>query len=179
MLFAERRHVEKEKIFVPQVLSEKREYVTGGLLSSDILVIAPHMQVVGGQLFEFAILSSRLHHVWVATVCGRLKSDIRYSNLLGWNTFPVPTLTQKNKDDLTRCAANILLAREIHFPETVASLYNPSGMPENLRYAHEQNDDVLERIYIGRRFKNNSERLEKLLDLYARLVRAQGGQVNE
>lgn len=72
--------------------------------------------------------------------------DFRFSNTLGWNTFPVPTLTEKNKADLTRCAENILLAREAHFPATIADLYDPEHMPPDLREAHERNDEVLERI---------------------------------
>lgn len=63
------------------------------------------------------------------------------------------------------CAEEILLAREAHFPATIADLYEPEQMPENLLHAHDHNDEVLERIYIGRRFKNNTERLEVLFDL--------------
>lgn len=173
MYFAERRHFKARKIFVPQILSERREYVTAGLLGEDALVIAPHMQIVGGREYELAIISSRLHHVWISTVCGRLKTDIRYSNLLGWNTFPMPLLTEQNKDDLTRCAEDILLAREAHYPATIADLYDPDTTPENLRRAHERNDEVLERIYIGRRFRNDTERLEKLFDLYTKMTAAE------
>jgi hypothetical protein len=176
MFFAERRHFEKPKIFVPQVLSERREYITVGLLAADALVIAPHMQIVDGQLFEFAILSSKMHHTWVSTVCGRLKSDIRYSNLLGWNTFPIPPLTDKNKADLTRSAQEILLAREIRFPATIAELYDPERMPDDLRRAHEQNDELVERIYVGRRFKNDTERLEKMLEMYSKYAPNQKGR---
>lgn len=167
--FAERRHVDKPKIFVPQVLSERREYVTAGLLQSDALVIAPHMQIVDGGMHELAILSSRMHHVWVATVCGRLKSDIRYSNLLGWNTFPIPKLTEQNILDLCVCAENILIAREAHFPATIADLYVTENMPDDLRRAHEANDEVIERIYVGRTLRNNSERLKILFDLFQKL----------
>jgi hypothetical protein len=95
-----------------------------------------------------------------------------YSNTLGWNTFPMPTLTEKNKADLMRCAEDILLAREHHFPATIADLYDPDTMPADLRAAHDSNDEVLERIYIGRRFKNDTERLEKLFDLYTRMTAA-------
>ena len=91
-------------------------------------------------------------------------------NTLGWNTFPVPTLTEKNKLDLTRCAEDILLAREKHFPATIADLYDSEKMPENLRLAHEKNDETLERIYIGRRFNNDTERLEKLFELYTKMT---------
>jgi hypothetical protein len=67
-----------------------------------------------------------------------------------------------------------LLAREHHFPDTIADLYDPDTMPEDLRQAHERNDEVLERIYIGRRFKNDTERLEKLFDLYTKMTKTQG-----
>ncbi len=125
-------------------------------------------------LWNMALIASRLHLVWIATVCGKLKTDFRYSNTLGWNTFPVPTLTEKNKADLTRCAEDILLAREAHFPATIADLYAPDAMPANLRAAHERNDEVLERIYIGRRFRNDTERLEKLFALYTEMTAKQG-----
>jgi hypothetical protein len=108
--------------------------------------------------------------LWIATVCGKIKTDFRYSSTLGWNTFPVPTLTEKNKADLTRCAENILLAREAHFPATIADLYDPERMPPDLREAHERNDEVVERIYIGRRFRNDTERLEKLFELYTKMI---------
>jgi len=127
---------------------------------------------------DIAIYSSRMHLVWVATVCGKIKDDYRYSNSLGWNTFPVPTLTDKMKADLTRCANDILLAREAHFPASIADLYEvkdgESKMPADLREAHERNDEVLERIYIGRRFRNDTERLEKLFDLYTKMTASAG-----
>src|SRR5438045_6777435 len=110
-----------------------------------------------------------MHLVWVATVCGKLETRYRYSNTVGWNTFPVPTLSEQNKADLTRCAEEILLAREAHFPATIADLYDPDAMKEkypDLLAAHERNDETLERIYIGRKFKNDTERLEKLFELH-------------
>lgn len=82
----------------------------------------------------------------------------------------ISTLTEKNKSDLTRCAEDILLAREAHFPATIADLYDPKTMPADLRAAHERNDEVLERIYVGRRFRNDTERLEKLFDLYTKMI---------
>jgi hypothetical protein len=121
-----------------------------------------------------SLIVSRLHWVWVATVCVRLEMRFSYSNTLGWNAFPVPALTEKNKADLTRCAEEILLAREAHFPTTIADLYDPEAMPTDLREAHERNDEVLERIYIGRRFRNDTERLEKLFELYIKMTAGQG-----
>jgi hypothetical protein len=125
-------------------------------------------------LVDFSILVSKLHLIWIATVCGKLESRLRYSSILGWNTFPVPTLTETDKANLTRCAEYILLAREAHFPATIADLYDPDNMPANLREAHEQNDEVLEHIYIGRRFRNDTERLEKLFELYTKMTSGQG-----
>jgi hypothetical protein len=123
-------------------------------------------------LWNMALVGSRMHLVWIAAVCGKLETRYRYSNTLGWNTFPVPTLTEQNKADLTRCAEDILLAREAHYPATIADLYAPETMPANLREAHERNDEVLERIYIGRRFRNDTERLEKLFAMYTQMTAA-------
>lgn len=102
-----------------------------------------------------------------------MRAGLRYSSQLAYHTFPVPKLTEKNKADLTRCAEDILLTREAHFPATIADLYDPDTMPADLRVAHERNDEVLERIYIGRRFKNDTERLEKLFELYTKMVGTQ------
>ena len=88
----------------------------------------------------------------------------------------MPKLTEKNKEDLTRCAEDILLAREAHYPATIADLYHPENMPDDLRHAHERNDEVLERIYIGRKFKNDTERLEKLFELYTKMTQNAGKQ---
>ncbi len=158
-------------IVVPAVSSESRAYLPVGLVTAIISNSA--FALYDAPLWNMALIASRLHLIWIATVCGKLKTDFRYSNTLGWNTFPLPTLTEKNKADLTRCAEDILLAREAHFPATIADLYDPENMPENLRHAHERNDEVLERIYIGRRFKNDTERLEKLFDLYTKMTAEQ------
>jgi len=157
-------------IIIPSVSSERRAYLPCGLLTSDVRVSNLALALYDAPLWNMALIASRLHLVWIGTVCGKMKTDFRYSNTLGWNTFPVPRLTEQNKVDLTRCAEDILLAREAHFPATIADLYDPDTMPENLRRAHEHNDEVLERIYIGRRFKNDTERLEKLFDLYTKMT---------
>lgn len=154
-------------LIVPRHSSERRPYLPVGLLEATAIVADSAFALYDAPLWNLALIASRLHLVWIAAVCGKLKTDYRYSNTLGWNTFPVPMLTEKNKADLTRCAEDILLAREAHFPATSADLYDPESMPANLRHAHERNDEVLERIYIGRRFRNDTERLEKLFALYA------------
>lgn len=153
-------------LVVAKVSSERRPYIPVTLLSGEAVASDLLFALYDAPLWNMALIASRLHLVWIATVCGKLKTDFRYSNTLGWNTFPVPTLTEKNKADLTSCAEDILVAREHHFPASIADLYDPDAMPDDLRAAHERNDEVLERIYIGRRFKNDTERLEKLFALY-------------
>ncbi len=160
-------------IIVPRVSSESRDYLPTGLLPPRPIVTEA-FALYDAPLWNMALIASRLHLVWIATVCGKMKTDFRYSNTLGWNTFPVPMLTEKNKADLTRCAEDILLAREAHFPATIADLYASEKMPGDLRAAHERNDEVLERIYIGRRFRNDTERLEKLFALYTEMTAKQG-----
>lgn len=159
-------------IIVPRHSSESRDYLPFALGNKGDIVADSASALYDAPLWNVAIFASRLHLVWIATVCGKIKTDYRYSNTLGWNTFPVPLLTEQNKADLTTSAENILLARESHFPATIADLYNPDAMPDNLRHAHERNDEVLERIYIGRRFKNDTERLEKLFELYTKMTAA-------
>lgn len=158
-------------IIVSKTASENRDYIPASLLERGGIVTEA-FGIFDAPLWNLALVVSRLHTVWAKTVCGRMKTDPRYSNTLGWNTFPLPLLTEQNKVDLTACAEDILLAREAHFPATIADLYDPEDMPENLRRAHERNDEVLERIYIGRRFKNDTERLEKLFELYTRMTAA-------
>ncbi len=119
---------------------------------------------------EFCLSFFKDAQIWLATVCARFETRYSYSNTIGWHAFPVPNLTEQNKADLTRCAEDILLIREAHFPATIADLYDHEAMPEGLRAAHERNDEVLERIYIGRRFRNDTERLEKLFELYTKMT---------
>ena len=160
----------RQTVVVPRTSSETREYLPAGVISLGQTLTSEAFALYDAPLWNMALIASRIHLIWIATVCGKLKTDFRYSNTLGWNTFPVPTLTAKNKVDLTQCAENILLARESHFPATIADLYKPDAMPENLRAAHAHNDEVLERIYIGRRFKNDTERLEKLFEMYTKMT---------
>jgi hypothetical protein len=163
-------HSHQLAIAIPNVSSERRPYLPCDLTGYDTVVSNLASVIYDAPLWNMALIASRLHLVWIGTVCGKMKTDFRYSNTLGWNTFPVPVLTEQNKEDLTRCAEDILLAREVHFPATIADLYDPDNMPENLRLAHARNDEVLERIYIGRRFKNDTERLEKLFELYTKMT---------
>jgi len=160
----------RHSFIIPSISSESREGFPIGFGSERDILSNRAFGIYDASFFNFSILSSRLHLVWLDTVCGKLETRYSYSNTLGWHSFPVPKLTESDKANLTRCAEDILLAREAHFPATIAELYDPEKMPDDLRAAHDRNDETLERIYIGRRFRNDTERLEKLFDMYTKMT---------
>lgn len=168
--FREYRGDEAFKILVPIISLESRLYYPANVAGQEIIPSNQVFYLPDAPLFALSFIVSKIHLVWINTICGKLRTDYRYSNTLGWNTFPIPALTEKNKIDLTRCVEKILLVRESYFPQTIADLYDPQNMPLDLREAHDRNDEVLERIYIGRRFKNDTERLEKLFELYTKMT---------
>jgi len=174
---AERAHQMREMyigknhtIVIPGHSSESRNYLPVEIVDKKTTVSNAVFALYDAPIWCISLIASTLHLIWIKTVCGQLETRIRYSNTIGWNNFPLPLLTTKNKVDLTICAEEILIARERHFPATIADLYDPEKIPEDLRQAHDRNDEVLERIYIGRRFKNDTERLEKLFELYTQMT---------
>jgi hypothetical protein len=121
--FDERKPLSYEPIVcVPVISSENRPYLPADLLPGGTVVSNKAFTLSGEELWPLAVICSRLNLAWVAAVCARMRTDYSYTNTLGWNTFPVPLLTEQNKADLTRCAEDILLAREAHFPATIADL---------------------------------------------------------
>lgn len=154
-------------ILIPSVSSERRPYLPVVRVGADVISSNLNQAIYDGPDWCIALIASRLHLVWIGTVCGKLKSDFRYSNTLGWNTFPVPKFTPDQLDQLSASARRILKTRYEHHPATIAQLYNPDKMPDDLRQAHKDNDDLLESMYIGRPFRNDTERLETLFKLYA------------
>ena len=161
---------EVSTIIVPRTSTIRRKFLPCGLVDQNTTVTSEAFALFDAPIWNMSLITSTLHRVWIATVCGKMRMDYRYSNTLGWNTFPVPTLTTQNKDDLKNCAEEILLAREAHYPATITDLYDPDNMPTNLKIVHEKNDEILERIYIGRRFRNDSERIQKLFELYTKMT---------
>ena len=169
--FQQIRQAGNEVVFqVPRHSSEERGFYPVALLPRGAIVGDAAFAFFDPPLWNIGIIASKLALVWITAVCGQLETRLRFSNTLGWNTFPVPKLTSNQRDALTSAAEDIFLAREAHFPATIADLYDPEKMPENLRAAHDHNDEVLERIYIGRRFRNDTERLEKLFEMYTRMI---------
>jgi hypothetical protein len=121
----------------------------------------------------FGLIQSRLHMAWLRAVGGRLKTDYRYSAVLVYNTFPVPDLSEEDKERLTTAAFGVLGARQ-QFPDrTLAELYDPDKMPTALLNAHHALDDVVDRLYSPTGFASDDERLAKLFEMYEELTSKQ------
>ena len=170
--FGEIRHQDKAVIVVPRHFSEERNYLTIGMVDGNTTITSDAAFAVFDPPDHLvALLSSRLHTIWTATVGGQLETSLRYSNTLVYNTFPLPGLSIAQKTDLEDHTVEILRAREAHPGKTMAWLYDPETMPSNLLRAHRDLDDTLERIYIGRPFHSDTERLEHLFELYSAMVK--------
>lgn len=154
-------------ILVPRVTSERRPYLAVDRVGKDVISSDLNQVIYDAPDWCVSLIASRLHLIWIATVCGKMKNDFRYSSTNGWNTFPVPRFSDEQLDALSASARRILRTRYEHHPATIAHLYDPDKMPDDLRQAHKDNDDLLESMYIGRPFRNDTERLETLFKLYA------------
>ncbi|NIY95766.1 class I SAM-dependent DNA methyltransferase [Salipiger sp. HF18] len=163
---------ESHSILVPSVTSERRPYLPVERVGADVISSNLNQVLYDAAEWCIALIASRLHLVWIATVCGKLETRFRYSNTMGWNTFPVPKFTEDQLEALSASARKILRTRYSHYPATIAELYDPDKMPEDLRAVHRENDELLESMYIGRPFRNDTERLEKLFKLYAAKVKS-------
>lgn len=156
-------------IIVPRVSSERREYVPMGYLE-DTVVSDAAFAIYDAEPWLFALLESKMHMAWIRTVCGQLETRIRYSSTLGYNTFPVQSLSEAEKDTLSKSARRILLARAAHPEKTLADMYDPDKMPANLREAHNENDHLIDSLYRKGGFTNDEDRLAALFELYERMT---------
>jgi SAM-dependent methyltransferase len=161
----------KSQILIPIHSSENRQFLPVDRQSPDVIASNACLALYDAPEWCLSLIASSLHIVWIGTVCGKLETRFRYSNTLGWNTFPVPKFTEDQLAALTKSAMAILRCRLTHHPKTIADLYDPEKMPDDLRAAHKANDDLLESMYIGRPFRNDTERLEHLFKLYAARVK--------
>lgn len=160
-----------DAIIIPSVSSERRIYIPIGYVDKDTVISNLAFAIYDAEKWLFALLTSRMHNLWVRAVGGSLETRIRYSATLCYNTFPFPKLTTTEKDELQRLAQNILNIRDENFDMTLGEMYNPETMPEELREAHHQLDLAVERIYRPEPFTSDEERLEYLFKLYAKLTK--------
>ena len=155
-----------DKLIVPRVSSERREYIPIGYLGPDTVISDSAFAVYDAEPWLFGLLTSRMHMVWTRTVGGRMKTDYRYSSTVVYNNFPVPKLSARSKSELTDAALRVLDVRKYHSEMTLAQLYDPDTMPQDLRMAHEQLDLLVDSLYRDTPFASDDERLKRLFNLY-------------
>ena len=157
-------------IVVPSTSSENRKYIPIGYVDKNNIVANSCMVIGTNDMSLFGILTSAMHMVWVKTVGGRLKTDYRYSAQLCYNTFPFPKISAAKKKEIADAAEDILVTREFHVGKTLAELYDPEKMPQDLLEAHEKLDDIVESCYPGYPFANDEARLECLFRMYEKMT---------
>jgi hypothetical protein len=176
-LFAEIRQTGSDYLLVPRVSSEQRRYIPIGFLTREVIVNDLVSIVPNATHYHFGVLTSAMHMAWMRQVCGRLKSDYRYSNNLVYNNFPWPETPTLDRQERVAKAARQVLDVRAEFPgATLADLYDPDAMPKQLLDAHRALDAAVDLCYRPAAFKTELERLKFLFDLYRKytepLIRA-------
>lgn len=160
-------------VLIPRHSSENRLYIPMGYFSSGEIASDSCMVVEADDISLFGLLMSSIHMLWVKTVGGKLKTDYRYSAGLCYNTFPFPHITKEKKSEIEEAATNVLMAREPYLTigKTLAELYDPDKMPEDLLEAHHRLDDIVESCYPGYPFASDEARLECLFKMYEKMTK--------
>ena len=157
-------------IIVPRVSSERRDYIPIGYLDKDTVIADSAFAVYDAAPYVFGLISSHIHMVWVRAVAGQLETRIRYSSAIVYNNFPVPLLSDSDKANIEEKVYGVMDARENHPEKTLADMYDPDKMPDDLRLAHQRLDEVIDNIYRKKPFDSDEERLTYLFDLYEQMT---------
>ena len=157
-------------LLIPIVSSESREYIPIGFVPPHTIVPNSAQVVYDANSFLFGVLTSKLHMIWTKYNAGRLDNRIRYSIFLCYNTFPFPKISAEKKQEIESAAENVLITREYYPEKTLAELYDPDKMPQDLREAHAKLDDIVESCYPGYPFASDEARLECLFKLYEKMA---------
>jgi hypothetical protein len=155
-------------ILIPRVSSENRKYIPMSFFNHSSIAGDTCMVIPKGDIYHFGILTSTMHMAWTRRVCGRLKSDYRYSKDIVYNNFPWPNPSARQKESIEKLAQNILETRKLYPNSTLADLYDPLAMPPKLLAAHNKLDKAVDSAY-GRSFENDTERVTYLFELYQKL----------
>jgi hypothetical protein len=166
-------HQDTVAMLIPMVSAERRRYLQIGIMPATTIINSNAYAIYNPPAFLFALLSSRMHAVWISSIAGRMRTDPRYSNTYVYNTFPVPDLSDEQRRVLAGHSKAILKARAKHPGKTIAWLYNPETMPANLLESHQDNDAYIDEQIYGRNFRDDTQRLDFLFAMYAR-VRERG-----
>lgn len=178
MLFDEVRECTTSYVAIPKVSSENRKYVPMEYLSADIIAGDTLFMMQDATLYDFGILTSNIHMAWMRAVCGRLKSDYRYSKDIVYNNFPWPEPTEEQWTRIERTAQGILDARSLYPECSLADLYDEATMPPELRKAHQQNDMAVMQAYGFQKgsdaYHYESACVAELMKRYQKLVAEEG-----
>ena len=168
--FRDLRESNDNCLVIPRVSSERRQYIPIGFCQPGIIVSDSAFVQFTELPFVFGIVSSQIHYLWCKTVSGKLETRIRYSNTLVYNTFPFPKISAEKKQEIESAAEEVLITREYYPEKTLAELYDPDKMPQDLREAHAKLDDIVESCYPGYPFASDEARLECLFKLYEKMT---------
>jgi len=172
MLFGEIRNFGDSFVVVPRVSSENRKYIPMGFFDKNSIVSDTCMAIPNADLYYFGILESEMHMTWVRHVCGRLKSDFRYSKDIVYNNFPWPeSLSDEKIKAVEKCAQEVLDARLKYPNSSLANLYDPLTMPADLVKAHQNLDRAVDNAYGKKLFNSSAERMNLLFELYGKYTR--------
>lgn len=170
-LFQEVRHPNSDYIIVPRHSSETRKYIPLGFVSPEIIVNDAVQIIPNATTYHFGVLTSNVHMAWMRAVCGRIKSDYRYSKDIVYNNFPWPTPTEEQKTKIEQTAQGILDARALYTDCSLADLYDEVTMPVELRRAHQANDKAVMAAYgFPVRTTTEASCVAELMRMYQRLV---------
>ncbi len=178
-LFGEIRQPDNNYLVIPRVSSEKRRYIPISVVKKEVICSDATFIVPNATLYHFGILTSNVHMAWMRAVCGRLKSDYRYSKDIVYNNFPWCNPTDEQKAKIEKTAQEILNAREKHPNSSLADLYNDLTMPPELRKAHQENDKMVMEAYGFKKKDENgktrwlteSETVAELMKMYQELTK--------
>ena len=162
-----------DMLIVPATSSQRREYLPIGYVSEKNIVSYSLMLIPNASNFNFGILESKVHYIWLKNFCGRLKSDYRYSNTIIYNNFPWPTVGDKQEQNISETAQGILNTRKLYPDSSLADLYDPLTMPVELRKAHEANDKAVLKAYGLKPSVSEDEIVQHLFKLYEELTKGE------
>ncbi|MDX2128942.1 MAG: type IIL restriction-modification enzyme MmeI [Chloroherpetonaceae bacterium] len=166
-LFGENRQPENEYVLIPRHSSENRKYIPMGFFDKNSIVSDSCLYIEGATHFHFGVLMSNLHMSWVKYICGRIKSDYRYSNELVYNNFPWPENPSEKQVKAIEDAAQKVMEARAAFPQSsLAVLYDPLTMPPQLVKAHQELDKAVDLAYRPQPFTSDANRMEFLFSLY-------------
>lgn len=170
-LFGEIRQPDTPYILIPRHSSERRAFIPIVFVSPDVIVGDSNLCIADATPHHFGVLTSLMHMAWVRHVCGRLKSDYRYSNSLVYNDFPWPEPTEAQRRAIEAAAQEVLDARTKFPGSTLADLYDPVTMPPELARTHADLNRAVDKAYGKTAFASEMERVAFLFERYEALTR--------